>query len=66
EEKLALKTFEDKLLVLRDVGLHTFSMEYNVLLAYVHMRVKASDIGTEYYFVIKNSPDEPRAEAPNL
>ena len=64
EEKEALSDFKDKLLALNTVGLHTYTMEYNVLLAYVHMRLKASDISTEYYFVIKSSPDGPRTEAP--
>lgn len=65
-EHTALDTFKTELKNLDTVGLHTYSIEYNVLLAYVHMRVKASDIQTEYYFMIKTSPDQPRESPPEL
>ena len=66
DEREALVSFKEQMTNINSVGLHTYSMEYNVLLAYVHMRIKASDIGTEYYYLIKTDPKQPRSEAPNL
>lgn len=56
EERSLLSSFKEQLTTQTTTELHTYSMEYNVLVAYVNMRLKATDIGTEYYYMLKANP----------